>query len=164
LAALAQATQQEETCAYIDAHDTLDPGSAAAAKVALHRLLWVRCGGQTPAALKAADLVLQAGSFGVVVVDLGDAAPAMLRKIPMNYWYRFRRTVEGTRTLVVVVGVEPCVRQCARLSLEASRQDVEWNGTEGHARLLESLQFRFAPRKPVGAQPGAFQARVREIA
>jgi hypothetical protein len=44
LAALAAATQRQEVCALVDVTDAFDPQSAAAAKVALDRLLWVRCG------------------------------------------------------------------------------------------------------------------------
>src|SRR5438309_926250 len=45
LAALAAATRREESCALVDASDTLDPASAAAVGVDFGRLLWVRCGG-----------------------------------------------------------------------------------------------------------------------
>ncbi len=43
LAALAAATCRGEYCALIDASDTLDPHSLAAANIDLDRLLWVRC-------------------------------------------------------------------------------------------------------------------------
>lgn len=43
LSFLAQMTQAEKVCAWIDVSDTLDPESAAAAGVDLSRLLWVRC-------------------------------------------------------------------------------------------------------------------------
>ena len=43
LAALAAATQRQEVCALVDVTNAFDPQSAAAAKVALDRLLWVRC-------------------------------------------------------------------------------------------------------------------------
>src|SRR6202521_1102399 len=47
LAALAAATRRGEFCVVVDASDTLDPHSAAAAGVELDRLLWVRCGEET---------------------------------------------------------------------------------------------------------------------
>ena len=46
LSFLAQMTQAEKVCAWIDVSDTLDPESAAAVGVDLSRLLWVRCGVQ----------------------------------------------------------------------------------------------------------------------
>ena len=41
---LAQATERQEACAFVDASDSLDPLSLAAAGVELSRLLWIRCG------------------------------------------------------------------------------------------------------------------------
>src|SRR5207302_3551173 len=48
LAALAAATRRGEFCVVVDANDTLDPHSAAAAGVELERLLWVRCSDDAP--------------------------------------------------------------------------------------------------------------------
>ncbi len=45
LALLAEATQREEACAFVDVSDSLDPASLAAAGVDIRRLLWIRCGG-----------------------------------------------------------------------------------------------------------------------
>jgi len=162
VSALAEATAAEETCVYIDTTGTLDAVSAVGMGVRLHRVLWVRCAGDSPRALKATDLVLQAGAFGVVVLDLGDAPLRMTRRIPLNYWYRFRRAIEGTRTVFIVLSQEPNVRQCASLSLEASRTSGQWPQAAQHSQLLAGLSFRFAPRKPVGAQSVLFDASVRE--
>src|SRR5580704_13168346 len=41
---LAQATERQETCAFVDVSDSLNPISLAAAGVELPRLLWIRCG------------------------------------------------------------------------------------------------------------------------
>jgi recombination protein RecA len=47
LSFLAQITQQEKVCAWVDVSDSLDPESAAASGIDLDRMLWVRCGRQT---------------------------------------------------------------------------------------------------------------------
>lgn len=44
LSLLAQATGEQQSCAFVDVSDSLDPMSLAAAGVDLTRLLWVRCG------------------------------------------------------------------------------------------------------------------------
>jgi hypothetical protein len=44
LFALARATERGEVCALVDAGDAFDPASAAAARMEMSRLLWVRCG------------------------------------------------------------------------------------------------------------------------
>lgn len=49
LATIAAATRREETCVLIDASDSFDPESAAAAGMDFSKLLWVRCGEFSPA-------------------------------------------------------------------------------------------------------------------
>ncbi len=138
MAALAGATQREEVCALVDANDSFDPASAAAAGVNLARLLWVRCNqssGVTSSkkysksgfsagfafshaleqVLKVTDLLLQGGGFGMVVLDLGDIPVESARRIPLTSWFRFRRAVEPTATVLLLVEQEPCAKTCASL-------------------------------------------------
>src|SRR5947207_4925025 len=44
---LAEATERQQACAFVDVADSLNPLSLAAAGVELPRLLWIRCG-ETP--------------------------------------------------------------------------------------------------------------------
>lgn len=165
LSALAESTAAgAETCAYIDVNDSLDPISAAGAGIALHKLLWVRCGGNAPYGLKATDMVLQAGSFGVVVLDMGDTPLQITRRIPLNYWYRFRRAIEGSHTILTVISQEPNVRQCAALCIESSQQKTAWSGSGGYSNLFDGIQFRFGVRKPVNMPAGVIDAPLREDA
>jgi hypothetical protein len=142
--ALAAAAAAEEVCALVDTSDAFDPESAAGAGVALDRLLWVRCGGNAEHALRAADLLIQGGGFGLVAMDLGDTPPRTARRISLASWYRLRRAIEQTRTVMVVTGLEPYARQCATLSLEARRGRTEWS------RLFEGAELHFERRKPAG--------------
>jgi hypothetical protein len=152
LAAIAAVTHREEICALIDASDAFDPHSAAAAGVNLERLLWVRCGSHAPSsalsrkrrqafnleererrrmedpveqALRATDLLLQSGGFGMVAIDLAGVPLKMARRIPLTTWFRFRRAVEDTPTLLLVTGMQACAQSCASLSLELGRQSSE---------------------------------------
>src|SRR5262249_7679000 len=83
LAALAARTMQPEACALVDGRDSFDPASAEAAGVRLEQLLWVRCGNINHA-LRAADLLLQGGGFGMVALDLSDLAPGTVRQVPLH--------------------------------------------------------------------------------
>ena len=67
--------------------------------------------------LKATDLLLQSGGFGMVVVDLADVPPRFARRIPLASWFRFRRAVENTPTVLLVVEQEPYAKTCASLAL-----------------------------------------------
>src|SRR5262249_30560781 len=64
---LGYATAHEETCALIDTNDVFAPTTAAASGIDFDRLLWVRCAGNLEHAFKAADLLLHAGGFGLVI-------------------------------------------------------------------------------------------------
>jgi len=81
-ALLAASTGRGEFAALIDTKDAFDACSAASRGVDLSKLIWVRCGGNAEHALRAADLLIQAGGFGVVALDLAEAAPAALNRIP----------------------------------------------------------------------------------
>ena len=145
LAALAAATHREEICTLIDASDAFHPHSAAAAGVNLERLLWIRCGVSSPSslltrrrrnatsleewerrrredpveqALRAADLILQSNGFGLVAIDLAGIPLTTARRIPLTTWFRFRRAVENTPTVLLVIGEQFCAQSCASLSLQ----------------------------------------------
>src|ERR1019366_1725775 len=140
LSILAQATAREEICALVDAEDAFDPASATAAGVRLERLIWVRsCGAER--ALKAADLLLQGGGFGVVVLDLGDTPPAAARRISLTSWFRLRRAVEHTPTVLIAVERQSNAKTCASLMLELSREEARWSGcTLASARLIGGMR------------------------
>ncbi|MEK7408477.1 MAG: hypothetical protein AAB225_25680 [Acidobacteriota bacterium] len=154
---LADAAARQETCAVVDACDAFDPASAAAAGVDLDRLLWVRCAGNPEHALKAADLLVNAGGFGLIVLDIAGVAPRIARRIPLASWFRLRRAIENTPTLLIVVGREPCAGSCVSLLLEMKKESVVWSGAP-NARLLRGVALQAIPRKPVRPAPAAFAA------
>ena len=159
LAILAEAARRQETCALVDAGDAFDPASAAAAGVDLSKLLWVRCAGKAEHALRAADLLVQGGGFGCVVLDLGDVPPRLARRIPLTCWFRLRRAIENTPTVLVLVGQTSCAPSCASLILELKKGRATWSGTPGCSRLLRGALFEVSRRKPVASASAAFQVR-----
>jgi recombination protein RecA len=127
LSALASRTAEAEVCALIDARDSFDPRSAEAAGVELRQLLWVRCRGLEQA-LRAADLVIQGRGFGFIALDLSDVAPETVRHVPLNAWFRFRRAVEDTSTVLLVLEQESNAKTCASLVLRMSMKGAKWSG------------------------------------
>src|SRR5580658_9333399 len=150
LAAMAQSTSRENVCALVDASDAFDPASAAAAGVRLERLLWVRCGGNAEHALKAADLLVQGGGFGLVVMDLADTPDVSARRISPVSWFRLRRAVEYTPTVLVALARQSNAKSCASLMLECARDRVAWTGAWAGARpcsrLLRGMSTRVVRR------------------
>ena len=123
---LAYATTHEETCALVDTNDVFAPSAAAATGIDFDRLLWIRCAGNLEHAFKATDLLLHAGGFGLVILDLGDVPGKDARRIISSWWYRFRRTVEDRPTVITVISEEACTRSCAALTLELNGSG-EWS-------------------------------------
>ena len=173
LSALAAATRRGEFCVVVDASDTLDPHSAAATRVDLDRLLWVRCSESSPLrknspqrdritekhgnqkgypisrtslarevavssqvafdfdhtssrqsehrleqVLRATDLLLESGGFGLIVLDLGDIPPQAARRIPLTTWFRFRRAIEHTPTILLAIEQHAIAGSCSSLLLQ----------------------------------------------
>jgi len=129
LATLAAATSSEETCAVIDVSDTFDLLSATKAGVNFDRLLWVRCSNNLERAFKATDLLLHGGGFGLVTLSLADMPARVLRRIISTWWFRFRRAIENTPTVLLVMTPIACTRSCAAMALELKCEGVEWPGT-----------------------------------
>ena len=127
LSSLAHATTHEEVCAVVDTNDVFDPATAAKAGVDLDRLLWIRCNNNLEHAFKTTDMLLQAGGFGIVTLDLGDVPAKSAKRIISSWWYRFRRTLEATSTALLVVTEESCVGARAALALELVPENFLWS-------------------------------------
>ena len=124
LAILAAMTAKEEVCAWVDAQDTFDPCSAQLAGADLEQLLWARCR-NIEQTLRTADLLIHGGGFGMVVLDLSDVAPRIVRRVPLSFWFRFRRAVEHTPTVLVLLEQESCAKTCASLVLGIRNSKLE---------------------------------------
>ena len=177
LSALAAATGRGECCAVVDAGDALDPQCVADAGVELDRLLWVRCGEDTPRKnstrktgsdtenknffksdshgpehrleqlLRATDLLLESGGFGLIALDLGDLPPQIARRIPLTTWFRFRRAVEHTPTVLLAVERQSIAGSCSSLliKLGSQRHRKQYMQSQfpmpAHAELLTELEI-----------------------
>ena len=154
---LTTATLRGEFCALVDAANSFDPHASPEAD--LKRLLWVRCT-DCVQALKSADLLVHSGGWGVIVLDVGDIPPQTIRRLPVSYWYRFRRAIENTPTAFLVLETEPFVKNCAALALELPAATPLWFGRHKDFELLRGADIRIAPRKPVRGESCAFKASV----
>lgn len=125
--ALAASTTNQEVCALVDASDSFDATSAAHAGIDFDQLLWIRCGSKVEHAIKATDLLLQSGGFGLVALDLGDVPSQQSRRIQLTWWFRFRRAIEKTPTALIVISRDPNARSCASLVLGLNREKDEWS-------------------------------------
>jgi hypothetical protein len=128
---LSAATARGELVAVVDALDTFDVTSAEAAGIDLERLLWVR--GQVVSnpgpcreknaraieqAIKALGLILAAGNFGLVVLDVAEAPCDVIRRLPFTTWLRLHRIFDGSQTACVLVGSQSLSRSPAGVTLQ----------------------------------------------
>ena len=160
---VAAATRRGEIAAVVDPADRLDVSSMVAAGVDLDRLLWIRGEGATAAsyadraverALKAMNLVLQAGGFGLVAIDLADVPPRALNSIPHTTWLRVQRTIEGTDTACVLVVAQPLARSAGGLTLSLDGR-TRWAGDTDRSRLVSGLDMSVrvvSPRRRVDGE------------
>jgi recombination protein RecA len=172
-ALMAEATARGELVALIDTLDRFDPASAAAAGVDLARLLWVRgqdvpltpmalAPGWEPSrprpgrtrdtvlaraldrAVKALNLVLQSGGFGLVALDIADVPLDALRELPFNTWMRLHRVVDASDTACVLVAEVPQARSTRGVSirLQPQRHRAVWPGGDATPAAREGRTAR----------------------
>ena len=132
------ATQRGEVAAWLDASGSFDPESMAAAGVDLRRMLWAsmrrgskdRCSPLQKGAglgvrsiVKAAELVLEAGGFGLVVVDFGEA----VRSLTYASSLRIARAAERSGAAVIAIAPWRMCGTFAALSIAASRAEASFS-------------------------------------
>jgi hypothetical protein len=59
-------------------------------------------------------------------VDLADIDPKTVRGVPLNAWFRFRRAVEDTPAILLLVEQESNAKTCASLVLRLGAEQVKW--------------------------------------
>lgn len=174
LAFVARRTAAGKVCAWIDVADAFDPESAAASGVRLRQLLWVRCcdsanKAPTPRwkneekpwtrldqALRVTDLLLQAGGFAAIVLDMGSMDPAHGMRIPLASWFRFRQAADRTRCSLVVLGRASFAQSSAAVVVDCAAARTQSLG--GTVLTANSFEFsrrrqRFTPQMSVARKP-----------
>jgi len=144
---LANTTLGGEVAAVVDCDDAFDPASARQAD--LGKILWVQCGHLLEVALKAVDLILHNGGFGLVLLDLGYVSAAVLSKIPLSYWFRFQRAVEHTPAALLIIARRPVAKSSSVRQIGFEHKRLWWKGRPPF-QIIERLELQITPRKPVG--------------
>jgi recombination protein RecA len=83
-------------------------------------------------ALRATDLLLQAGGFSVIVLDMAGIAPEYVARVPLATWFRYRAAAERTRASLLLLTQHSCAKSSAELLLRLR---------PGEARRDESTVF-----------------------
>jgi len=140
-AALRAAAARGESIVLIDPFQGLDPLAATAAGVSLDRLLWVRPAG-TKSAARAVELLLRAGGFSLVVLDLQHLWKPPRRRardLSTSVWLRLGRRARESKTVVLVFVSSPQVTAPV-LSIQIDYA-LRWSGA------IPRLKLRFVLRR-----------------
>jgi hypothetical protein len=84
-------------------------------------------------AVKSLNIVLQAGGFGVVVLDLGEVAPQTIKRLPYTTWLRLHRVIEGSETACVLIGSEPIARSAGGVTVQLAAEQARSSQRGSHA-------------------------------
>jgi recombination protein RecA len=139
---LAAAAARGELTALVDVCDRFDPVSAQAAGVDLSTLLWVRDTGDLGRAIKAMNLILQAGGFGIVALDLVDVPPRVISQVPYTTWIRLARAIEGSQIAALVIGTQRTARSPGGVTISLDPSCGRWTGQSDRSRLLHGVDVR----------------------
>ena len=150
LSIVAQATARGEWAAYIDPFSSLDPAFAQKAGVDLKRLLWIRGPKEI---LKTTDILVGAGGFGAVVLDLVPPGRTMDSQIlpptPFSAWFRLKRAARRTSTALLILGEGVHAGSAVSRVISLRRRETRWSSATDrtsrrgtyprHARLLRGI-------------------------
>jgi hypothetical protein len=67
--------------------------------------------------LRACDLLLQAGGFSAIVLDMGSVAPEHASRIPLATWFRYRAAAERAQACMILLTQTSCAKSSAELLL-----------------------------------------------
>lgn len=154
MSTLAAATAMGGIVGVVDAVDRFDPAGAAATGVDLDRVLWIRgaplmaeqaritlADHAVQQALRALDLLVRAGGFAVVALDLADLPIRSVRRLPFATWLRVAHANANQPTVCLLVGEAPMGRSArgATVELEAASR---WTGASPQSRRLAGFAVR----------------------
>lgn len=78
---------------------------------------WSRPWTRIEQALRITDLLLQAGGFSAIVLDVAGIAAEYISRVPMATWFRYRAAAERTQASVLLLTQHPCAKSSGELLL-----------------------------------------------
>jgi recombination protein RecA len=107
-------------------------------KTAPRRKSWSRL----EQALRVSDLLLQAGGFSCMVLDLGSLKAECALRVPLATWFRFRAAAERQQSNVLLLTQHACAKSSAGLVLRLdpgsvlAENSTVFTGVEHRAELV----------------------------
>ncbi|HEX4037425.1 MAG TPA: recombinase RecA [Acidobacteriaceae bacterium] len=103
-------------------------------------------GSRLDQALRAADLLLNAGGFAAIVLDMGSVAPEFALRVPLATWFRYRTVAERSQASVLLLTQQACTKSSAGLVLHCAAGSIASDATvlTGAEHRIEIARERFA--------------------
>ena len=126
-------------------------------------------GAQLEQALRVTDLLLQAGGFSAIVLDMASIAAEYVSRVPLATWFRYRAAAERTQASILLLtqhgaqrAAENCC--CGFEPGEARRDEATvFTGIE-HRVEVERRRFTGAADKCDSAAQAAAERERRTLA
>jgi recombination protein RecA len=105
-------------------------------------------------ALPVTDLLLQAGGFSTIVLDMASIAPEHVFRVPLATWFRYRAAAERTQAVFLLLTQHSCAKSSGELLLRfqpgTARDDdaTVFTGIE-HRLQVERRRFTQEPTNVV---------------
>jgi hypothetical protein len=99
-------------------------------------------------ALRVTDLLLQAGGFSSIVLDMGSIAPEYASRVPLATWFRYRAAAERTQASILLLTQYACAKSSAGLTLHLQSGSALTDETTvftGFEHCIEVARERFPP-------------------
>jgi hypothetical protein len=127
--------------------------------------------------LRVSDLLLQAGGFSCIVLDMGSLPAEYALRVPLATWFRFRASAERLQANVLLLTQHACSRNSAGLVLRLNPGNVHnydstvFTGLEHKAELTRQRfpqRSKASPtasrgerdrKQPQSVQTAAWQSR-----
>jgi recombination protein RecA len=106
-------------------------------------------------ALRVTDLLLQAGGFSAIVLDMASIAPEHASRIPLATWFRYRAAAERTQAVFLILTQHSCAKSSGELLLRfqpGEARDNEATVFTGIKHRLQVERRRFT-QKPTNVVP-----------
>jgi RecA/RadA recombinase len=105
-------------------------------------------------ALRITDLLLQAGGFSAIVLDMASLAPEFALRVPLATWFRYRAAAEHSQTSLLLLTQRACAKSSAGLVLQMQpahalqKEATVFTGVQ-HGMEVTRERFQPAPAKVV---------------
>jgi len=115
----------------------LTPFPAPRTNTGSKRKLWSRL----EQGLRVSDLLLQAGGFSCIVLDMGSLPAEYALRVPLATWFRFRGAAERLQANVLLLTQHACSRNSAGLVLRLNSGNVLNDGSTTFTGLEHTAEL-----------------------